>query len=201
MTQGLKESSSSAAMIQCISNIPDLLRRRRWHSDLQGELDLHVETRQHYGDLKQILMENQIIVEQLRSGSIANAVGGLAEAPLGPIIQRMYSICLLFAITLNLILRSFRIQDDDIFVEGEHFAQEITVMAQEALSYRPFGSSHMILCLMAGYAATQDQSKQEAIVHVHKAYVEDFPWAINHSNENGMHSFCDGLRLPELAKW
>ena len=92
-----------------------------------------------------------------------------------------------FAIVLHLI-----------FVEGEHFAEEITAIAQEALSYRPFGSSYMVLCLMAGHATTGDQNKRNFIVHAHKVYAEDFPSAVNHSNENGMHSFNDGLQLLGL---
>lgn len=198
MTQGLGEGTPSEVLIRCVSDIPDLLRRRRRLSDSEGEQDLYVETFQHYDDLKNIANEHRITLEGLRNGPFMNAVQSLAEAPLGPVVQRTYGMCLFFVITLNLMLRSFRIQDDDIFVEGEHFAEQMTAIAQETLSYRPFGSSHMILCLMAGHAATRDQTRRDLIAHAHKVYAEDFPWAIEHSSGSGMHSFTDGLRLPGI---
>jgi hypothetical protein len=198
MTQGIQEGTPSEVLIRCVSDIPDLLRRRQRLSDSEGEKALYVETCQHYDDMKNIANEHRITLEGLRNSSFANAVQSLAEVPLGPIIQRTYGMCLFFAITLNLMLRSFRIQDDNIFVEGEHFAEEMTAIAQETLSYRPSGSSHMILCLMAGHAATRDQTKQNLITHAHKVYAEDFPWAIDNSSGNGMHSFQDGLRFPGL---
>ena len=199
MTYGLREGTPSETMIRCVPNIPDLLHRRRQNSDTEGEQDLHAETCQYYGDLKLIMSEYQVTSEDFRSDRFANGVNGLAEISHSPTIQRMYSMCLFFAVTLNLILRSFKIQEEDTFVEGEHFAEEIITIAKASLSYRPFGSSHMILCLMAAHATTRDQNKQNLIVHAHKIYAKDFPWAINHSKKSGMHSLSDGLQLPGLS--
>jgi hypothetical protein len=82
--------------------------------------------------------------------------------------QTAYGLVLTLATILNSILRAFNPGDISLAEDSASFVHEIITLAERASRFRPLGASHIPLCLMTGWAATDDLS-QKADIEKHLA--------------------------------
>lgn len=88
--------------------------------------------------------------------------------------QAAYSLVLSFANIMNSILRIFPHDDTSLFSEAQGFVEETIALAEDALQYRPLGSSAMPLVLTTAWVATQDISQRSRIEELLAGYQSDF---------------------------
>jgi hypothetical protein len=77
--------------------------------------------------------------------------------------QAAYGLVLTLATILNSILRAFDPCGISLAEDSASFVHEIITLAYRASQFRPLGASYIPLCLMTGWAATDDISKKADI--------------------------------------
>jgi len=82
--------------------------------------------------------------------------------------QAAYGLVLTLATILNSILRAFDPCGTSLAKDSASFVQESITLAERVSQFRPLGASHISLCLMTGWAATDDFS-QKADIEKHLA--------------------------------
>jgi hypothetical protein len=85
--------------------------------------------------------------------------------------QTAYGFVLTLATILNSILRTFDPYNISLAEDSTSFVHESITLAERVSQFRPLGSSHISLCLMTGWAATDDIS-QKAEIEKHLAVYE-----------------------------
>jgi hypothetical protein len=84
---------------------------------------------------------------------------------------------LTLATILNSILRAFDPCGISLAEDSASFVHEIITLAYRASQFRPLGASYIPLCLMTGWAATNDISKQADIEKLLTEYQTDLAGA------------------------
>ncbi|TGO57946.1 hypothetical protein BCON_0060g00200 [Botryotinia convoluta] len=88
--------------------------------------------------------------------------------------QAAYSLILSFANLLNSLLRAFSDDHTSLIPESVCYVEETIVLAEDALEYRPLGSSAMPMVLTTAWVATIDISRRIKIEKLLIEYQSDF---------------------------
>lgn len=91
--------------------------------------------------------------------------------------QTAYGFILTLATILNSILRAFDPCGISLAEDSASFVHEIITLAERASQFRPLGASYIPLCLMTGWAATNDISKKADIEKLLAEYQTDLAGA------------------------
>ncbi|KAF5877158.1 putative transcription factor cys6 protein [Botrytis fragariae] len=110
--------------------------------------------------------------------TMRNSLDKLRQAPhtrtLHSRFQAAYSLILSFANLLNSLLRVFSNDLPSLIPESVCYVEETIVLAEEALEYRPLGSSAMPMVLTTAWVATSDMSRRIRIENLLIEYQSDF---------------------------
>ena len=110
--------------------------------------------------------------------TMRNSLNKLGQAPntrtLHSRFQAAYSLILSFANLLNSLLRVFSEDHTSLIPESVCYVGETILLAEEALEYRPLGSSAMPLVLTTAWVATSDISRRIRIEKLLIEYQSDF---------------------------
>ncbi|EHK21405.1 uncharacterized protein TRIVIDRAFT_52617 [Trichoderma virens Gv29-8] len=91
-------------------------------------------------------------------------------------IQYQVSLGLLMgcAMIYNGYLRAFGVDDGSMVEEADRMANDAIKLAHDASQYRPLGASFVPLCLVPGWAATDNIDIQHRVVQALEIYQNDF---------------------------
>ncbi|KAF7909336.1 uncharacterized protein EAF01_003054 [Botrytis porri] len=110
--------------------------------------------------------------------TMRNSLDKLRQAPhtrtLHSRFQAAYSLILSFANLLNSLLRVSSDDHTSLIPESVCFVEETIVLAEDALEYRPLGSSAMPMVLTTAWVATSDISRRIRIEKLLTEYQSDF---------------------------
>ncbi|KAF7929749.1 hypothetical protein EAE99_004653 [Botrytis elliptica] len=110
--------------------------------------------------------------------TMRNSLDKLHQAPhsrtLHSRFQAAYSLILSFANLLNSLLRALSEDLTSLIPESVCYVEETIVLAEEALEYRPLGSSAMPMVLTTAWVATSDVSRRIRIEKLLIEYQSDF---------------------------
>ncbi|ATZ53036.1 hypothetical protein BCIN_08g06490 [Botrytis cinerea B05.10] len=110
--------------------------------------------------------------------TMRNSLNKLGQAPntrtLHSRFQAAYSLILSFANLLNSLIRVFSEDHTSLIPESVCYVGETILLAEEALEYRPLGSSAMPLVLTTAWVATSDISRRIRIEKLLIEYQSDF---------------------------
>ncbi|KAF7955585.1 hypothetical protein EAE96_004511 [Botrytis aclada] len=127
----------------------------------------------HLPEIKSTYVQMRIDLSTMR-----NSLDKLRQAPhtrtLHSRFQAAYSLILSFANLLNSLLR---VSSDDrisLIPESVCYVEETIVLAEDALEYRPLGSSAMPMVLTTAWVATSDKSRRVRIEKLLIEYQSDF---------------------------
>lgn len=98
-------------------------------------------------------------------------------------IQYQVSLGLLLgcALMFNGYLRAFGLDDGHMAEEADTMANDAIKLAYDASQYRPLGASFIPLCLIPGWAATDDIAIQQRVIQALEVYQDDFSPLIGRS--------------------
>ncbi|KAI9648913.1 hypothetical protein NHQ30_001479 [Ciborinia camelliae] len=88
--------------------------------------------------------------------------------------QAVYSMILAFANILNSMLRAFSPDEISLLVESVTWVEKSISLAEDALKYRPLGSSSMPMVLTAAWVATKVVARRTRIENLLREYQSDF---------------------------
>lgn len=132
------------------------------------------EPEQHLVEMRFAYKQIQVDVQKLRRRLVK-----VAELPTST--GRLHSTCLAAhglllceALIVNAVLRAFNPYDSSLIEDSASFSNETVTLAEEASQYRPIGASHVPLCLIVAWAATDDMSRRVEIERVLADYQADF---------------------------
>jgi hypothetical protein len=140
-------------MVRSLARIPDFVRHPELHLS---------EVKSSYprlrADCQKVNLRLAKTTELISSGKVDPSTMKVYAH-----CQTAYSFVLTLATILNSILRAFDPRDISLADDSASFVHEIITLAERASQFRPLGASHIPLCLMTGWAATDDTSKQADI--------------------------------------
>lgn len=85
------------------------------------------------------------------------------------------SLLLSLALIFNSLLRIFDPLDTTLLQDSANFSDESVALAERAMQYRPLGASHILVCLVAALAATdEDPARNIAVERMLLEYQGDF---------------------------
>ncbi|KAE8342990.1 hypothetical protein BDV24DRAFT_149960 [Aspergillus arachidicola] len=161
-------------MMRCLARVPGI--RERIASTMPGDTEfesLRHETRSLYDSYQPILT-----ALQARTTSIETP---LATGPMYRMCtllhaqyQRMYGLGLTVAIILNCLARALDPDDPTLPVESTYFAQEIVLLSDSQVAFRPLGSFYMLVCLLTARVGTTDKIIRTTVEKVLDDYQRDF---------------------------
>ena len=88
--------------------------------------------------------------------------------------QRMYGLGLTVAIILNCLARALDPDDPTLPVESTYFAQEIVLLSDTQVAFRPLGSFYMLVCLLTARVGTADKIVRATVEKALDDYQRDF---------------------------
>ncbi|TGO49889.1 hypothetical protein BOTNAR_0413g00010 [Botryotinia narcissicola] len=129
--------------------------------------------KEYLSEIKSTYIQMKIDLSTMR-----NTLDKLGQAPhtrtLHSRFQAAYSLILSSANLLNSLLRVLSEDHTSIIPESVRYIDETIVLAEEALEYRPLGSSAMPLVLTTAWVATSDVSRRIRIEKLLIEYQSDF---------------------------
>ncbi|KAF7943633.1 uncharacterized protein EAE97_005704 [Botrytis byssoidea] len=124
--------------------------------------------KEYLSEIKSTYIQMKIDLSTMR-----NTLDKLGQAPytrtLHSRFQAAYSLILSFANLLNSLLRVLSEDHTSLIPESVCYVDETIVLAEEALEYRPLGSSAMPLVLTTAWVATSDMSRR---IRIEKLLIE-----------------------------
>ncbi|TGO36004.1 hypothetical protein BHYA_0138g00170 [Botrytis hyacinthi] len=129
--------------------------------------------KEYLPEIKSTYVQMKIDLSTMR-----NTLGKLRQAPhartLHSRFQAAYSLILSFANLLNSLLRVLSEDHTSLIPEWVCYVEETIVLAEDALEYRPLGSSAMPMVLTTAWVATSDISRRIRIEKLLIEYQSDF---------------------------
>ncbi|KAE8352197.1 hypothetical protein BDV28DRAFT_5255 [Aspergillus coremiiformis] len=170
----LDADTPDGQMMRCLARVPRI--RERMATTLPGDTEfesLRDEARSLYDTYQGILTSLQArttaIETPLATGPLYRWYTMMyAQA------QRMYGLALTVAIILNYLARALDPQDTMLPVEAAYFAQEILLLSDSQVAFRPLGSYYMLVCLLTARLGTTDALIQTTIENALDEYQYDF---------------------------
>ncbi|KAH6603563.1 hypothetical protein Trco_008338 [Trichoderma cornu-damae] len=146
-----------------LAHIPDLIREPVKHMD-----DISVSYQRMRVEiplLKRALGHADAVASETRSDATTKFR-----------IQHQVSFGLLLgcALIFNGYLRAFGADDGHMVREANTMADDAVRLAHDAVQYRPLGASFIPLCLIPGWAATDDVEIQQRVIRALEIYQYDF---------------------------
>lgn len=143
--------------LQVLAKVPEYLRN----------LEIHLPV------IKSTYHQMKIDLSTLR-----HSLENLGRAPhtktLHSRFQAVYSLILAFTNILNTFLRAFPHDDNSLLPESVAYFDETISLAEDALQYRPLGSSTMPLVPTSAWVATNDSSRRSKVEKLLEEYQSDF---------------------------
>ncbi|EDN95738.1 hypothetical protein SS1G_11617 [Sclerotinia sclerotiorum 1980 UF-70] len=157
--QGWKDNAIGiqSLKLQVLAKVPEYLRN----------LEIHLPV------IKSTYHQMKIDLSTLR-----HSLENLGRAPhtktLHSRFQAVYSLILAFTNILNTFLRAFPHDDNSLLPESVAYFDETISLAEDALQYRPSGSSTMPLVPTSAWVATNDSSRRSKVEKLLEEYQSDF---------------------------
>lgn len=181
-------------MMQCLARVPDIVGRgRQGFKDGQIEelSDLQTEARDLYDSL-------QTAVEKLRDHYkvATKQQSPFPKSPFSEISdqvfsmrlyahwQRTYGLALTITMFFNCFLRSLTFlshQADTLEFEAVDLVAETIAVAEDAVIFRPLGSSYIVLCLVAAWSCAANPEVKMLIAELLEDYLSDYPRRQEHT--------------------
>lgn len=170
-------------MMKCLARVPSLVNRGRkafkepqseevsvLHTEVQ---DLYTRLLKNADDLKKHYEEGiqmESLFEEISDQEFSLRVYAHW--------QRTYGLALTIAMFFNLILRSLvshPFETSVLELDAAQLASETISVANDAVIFRPLGSSYMILCLVASWSSATCAETKKVIEELLRDYLSDFP--------------------------
>lgn len=167
---------SEGNMMQCLSHVPDYMRRGR--RILRGDSDdpsLVYEMRATYETSKAVVAQLQGEMMGAQNCMANERSPSARSVKIFAYYQRLYALAMTISIILNCVLGAIDIENLELGAEATYFAREILTISYEAVLYRPLGASFVSLALWAAWTGTDDEVLKSLIVAQLIEYERDFP--------------------------
>ncbi|KIW91375.1 uncharacterized protein Z519_08271 [Cladophialophora bantiana CBS 173.52] len=196
----LHELSPEGQAVQCLTRVPNLMRRSR--AALMGDLyhrdelpDLQEQAHRLRADLEPAL-------SKVRRRWLQNSTNSDTLVPGKPQLAglwhchflRTYCLGLAIAIFINEARLALCLDAPDIVQESHEFALEILNLARMAAQYRPLGASAVSICLLAAELGAEDDETKTAVKRLRVEYARDFHGVKEVED-------CQGLQLICGREW
>lgn len=174
MESDLDAGTPDGQMMRCLARVPGI--RNRIAVTMPGDAEfeaLRHEARALYESYQPVLT-----ALQARTTSVETplAVGSMYRmcTLLHAQYQRMYGIGLTVAIILNCLARALDPDDPTLPVESTYFAQEIIILSDSQVAFRPLGSFYMLICLLTARVGTTDKILRTTVEKALDDYQREF---------------------------
>lgn len=170
-------------MMQCLARVPDIVKRGR-QAFKDGQLEevsgLRNEAQVLYDGLRKTVDElrNHYKATARQRSPFPEISDQVFSTRLYAHWQRTYGLALTIAMFFNCILRSIILvpnETDTLRLEAAHLVAETIAVAEDAMIFRPLGSSYIVLCLVAGWSCAANAEAKTLIEELLEDYLSDFP--------------------------
>ena len=159
-------------VMSCFAHVPDLIRRGRIALQSNSNTDALIEeTRIQYDQVKAMVDDMKEGYDSTKAPSTPFSVRIHAHA------QRMLGLGLSIILVFHSVLNGLGDSDLSRQLESELHIDLVLDLAVHAIPFRPLGSSYVLLCLTAAWAATEDEVVRAMIIETYQVYQTDFPFA------------------------
>lgn len=161
-------------MMRCLARVPGI--RDRIASTMPGDAEfesLRHETRALYESYQPILTALQARTTSIETPLATGSMYRMCTL-LHAQYQRMYGLGLTVAIILNCLARALDPDDPTLPVESTYFAQEIVLLSDTQVAFRPLGSFYMLVCLLTARVGTADKIIRATVEKALDDYQRDF---------------------------
>lgn len=142
----------------------------------------------HLFDMQLTYEQKRIDIEKMRSRLCdiadlppAHEIGRFAPPVSGKTLLYLYwtayVLLLALALVLNGLLRALDPLDITLVEDCIVFSDEVTIIGEHMMQYRPLGAGFVPICLTAAWAATSDPEKRAKIQELILDYQQDFAGA------------------------
>lgn len=160
--------------MRCLARVPDLMQRGRVAFEGAGTIsELWEESKSVYDAMKVVLehMRDRYMIQP------GNRVFPLvAPSKLHCHYQRTYGLALAVSIILNCVLRAFDAEDTTLGIEAAQWSEDIIALAEDATIYRPIAASYMIICLIAAWGGSAEETMKLKAIRKLRDYIQDFSY-------------------------
>ena len=176
MENELDGNSYEGQMMCSLARVPEILRvgKQNGFEHRSQNLDLRQETELLYENFKTSLRQMGAQWAAIQAPGGTDGYPPLVGLRLHAHYQRLYGLGLAIGIILNHVLSAFYVDDRELMLESTNLAEEIVVLAQEAVRYRPLGATYIVLCLMAAWIGALDKSLKRVVENRLLDYQCDF---------------------------
>ncbi|RMZ89894.1 hypothetical protein DV736_g2881, partial [Chaetothyriales sp. CBS 134916] len=180
----LVESKADAStlvdrMMKCCAQMPDLLRRGRLALQQQrAELltSLIQQARQQYEMLLFITNAYKQKYNTFKANPALLTPPGLTVERMAHTYHRIYGLSLGLCLISSSIAQGLDVAKGlDLQAEALLLCGQVMLLAEEGTIYRPLGSDHMLICLLAGWSATIDCAVRARLLQLYRVYTSDLP--------------------------
>ncbi|KAE8153702.1 hypothetical protein BDV25DRAFT_136641 [Aspergillus avenaceus] len=170
----LDGTSPEGQMMRCLARVPGIRDRAATMNAGDAAFEsLRQEVRSLYETYQEVLTALQSRTMSVET-PLATGPCYLLYTRLYAQYQRMYGLGLTVGIMLNVLLQTVDPDDPMLPLDSMYFAQEILLVAEQSVDFRPLGSHYVILCLLVAWAATPDALIRSTAAQMLDDYQRDF---------------------------
>jgi hypothetical protein len=128
----------------------------------------------HLDEIKQAYQQNAKDIPKIQQLLFSTPP---QPGPIGTLhcrFQAVYGLVLMYSTFLNTLLCCFEPDNPSLAKDARNYIQEILTLAEDAMPYRPLGSSSMPLCLISAWIATSDETTRAKLEAVLAEYQFDY---------------------------
>ncbi|OAP54320.1 hypothetical protein AYL99_11421 [Fonsecaea erecta] len=192
----LYELSPEGQAVQCLTRIPNLMRRSK--AALTGGLAYHDQLADLQREAHALRANLQPALSRVRQrwqkNSVATDIAVVGMPHLTSLghchFLRTYSLGLAIAIFINELRLALCLNAAEILQESHEFALEILHLARIASQYRPLGASALSICLLAAEAGSAEPEIKSAARSLRAEYASDFHGAQDAEGSQGLQLIC-----------
>ena len=160
--------------MRCLARVPDLMHRGRVAFEGAGTIsELWEESKSVYDAMK-VVLEHMRDRYMIQPGNHVSPL--VAPSKLHCHFQRTYGLALAVSIILNCVLRAFDAEDITLGIEAAQWSEDIVALAEDATIYRPIAASYMIICLIAAWGGSAEETKKLKAIRKLRDYIQDFSY-------------------------
>ncbi|GAB1196625.1 hypothetical protein APSETT444_005898 [Aspergillus pseudonomiae] len=170
----LDAGTPDGQMMRCLARVPGI--RERIAATMPGDAgfeSLRQEARDLYESYQGVLTALQARTTSVETPLATGSMYRMCTL-LHAQYQRMYGLGLTVAIILNCLARALDPDDPVLPVESTYFAQEIVLLSDSQVAFRPLGSFYMLICLLTARVGTTDKILRTTAERALDSYQREF---------------------------
>ncbi|KAE8372120.1 hypothetical protein BDV26DRAFT_108291 [Aspergillus bertholletiae] len=161
-------------MMRCLARVPGIRARMAKARPGDAEFEsLRHEARALYESYQGTLTTMQARITSVETPLATGSMYRMCTL-LYAHYQRMYGIGLTGAIILNCLARALDPGDPMLHVESTYFAQEILLLSDSQVAFRPLGSFYMLICLLTARVGTTDKILRTTVEKALEEFQREF---------------------------